>query len=362
MRTTFLKAAFGLTGLAGVFFLATALPAAEPATASLNATTPGGSGMGTPVIQFETNFFDFGKLIAPGAVAGVFKFKNAGEGVLQVDPPHPSCGCTVAKVIPDTLVPGEHGEIDYTVNLDHAMQGVQKHIMVHSNDPQTPDVRLTMQMDYSPLYVFNPTLLQLQLLAGKSDTERSVQVTRTDGKPVDIERLTGSQPWVSAVADPAFQPGTNAAQVNVTIHRPASPSAVLSASVQLWTADETDRPMQTLLTLCQVQGALSVAPTRMYWVIPNFGDSITNYPDVALSRKLTLTSISGQPVKLGKVSVGIQGMSAQTVPKEGGKAYDLILKFNELPAGFTNSTLTVDTDPPSLPKLEVPVTISVAPR
>ena len=53
-------------------------------------------------------------------------------------------------------------------------------------------------------------------------------------------------------------------------------------------------------------------------------------------------------------------MSTQVVSKDSGKAYDLILKFDKLPHQFTTGNVTVETSSPSLPKLEVPVTVAVS--
>src|SRR5215469_12377106 len=118
---------------------------------------------GAPAIQFETNFFDFGKIVVPGKISGAFKFKNVGDGLLRLERPEPSCGCTDAKATPDTLAPGQSGEITYTINLDHAMGQVQKHIAVRSNDPRTPDVQLTMQLEFTPLYQIEPASLHISV-------------------------------------------------------------------------------------------------------------------------------------------------------------------------------------------------------
>jgi hypothetical protein len=121
---------------------------------------------GVPVIQFETNFFDFGKVVAPGKISGAFKFKNTGAGILKLEKPEPSCGCTDANAMPDALAPGESGEITYTINLDHSMGQVQKHIAVRSNDPQMPDVQLTVQLDFTPLYQIEPASLRISVPVG----------------------------------------------------------------------------------------------------------------------------------------------------------------------------------------------------
>jgi len=69
---------------------------------------------GTPKIQFDQTVYDFGKTSQVETVSGVFKFKNIGDGILKLEPPKPSCGCTVAELKPDTLQPGETGELPFT--------------------------------------------------------------------------------------------------------------------------------------------------------------------------------------------------------------------------------------------------------
>ena len=52
---------------------------------------------GTPKIQFDQLVYDFGKTSQVATVSGVFKFKNIGDGILKLEPPKPSCGCTRSK-------------------------------------------------------------------------------------------------------------------------------------------------------------------------------------------------------------------------------------------------------------------------
>src|SRR4051812_25630196 len=95
---------------------------------------------GGPVIQFETVRTDFGKLTSAVPMSGGFKFKNTGDTVLNITEVMPSCDCTVAKAIPTNVPPGGSGEIIYTIKMDHEIKG-QRHVDVHSNDPQKEDVQ-----------------------------------------------------------------------------------------------------------------------------------------------------------------------------------------------------------------------------
>ncbi|HTV42920.1 MAG TPA: DUF1573 domain-containing protein [Candidatus Sulfotelmatobacter sp.] len=317
---------------------------------------------GTPTIQFDTNFCDLGKLTAPGKVSGVFTFKNTGSAVLELAPPDTSCGCTVAKVVPDKLAPGQTGAITYTISLDHVMGQVQKQIMVHSNDPKTPEVDLTVQLDYTPLYELSPMVLRMSLPADKDEAQASFLITRNDNQPLGLEKIVTSQKWVTAVLDPSDSPQASSGHVNVTVHRPPHPPTMIVANVQLWAGNQVDRPVQTMFLSCDIQGELKATPAQIYWVIPNFGDSITNYPDQVLTRKVELDSILDKPVTIDHVRSSIKGMNAEVTPTDAGKLFTLILKFAELPHEFTSGDVIIDTSSASLPELKVPVVVSVAPR
>lgn len=348
-----------LTGLAGALCFSSSLQTAAAETASTNAAASSAT-QGAPLLQFESTFYDFGKISALGTVAGVFKFKNGGTGVLKIEPPRPSCGCTDAKVTPDTLAPGESGEITYHIKLDHPTGAVQKTISIYSNDPQNPDIQLTMALDCTPLYNLSPKMLRLVLPPGKDEIQASFTIERNDGKPAEIQRLTSTHPAVSATLDSSVKPDSSSDQINVTVHRPANAAPKIVSNIQIWADGDTNEPMQTLVTWCDVQGELTATPTQMYWVLPNLGNSTTNYPDNILTHTLKLKSLLGQPVEIKSVTTDIKGMSTQVVSKDNGKNFDLILKFDQMPHGFTTGNVTIETGSASLPKLQVPVTVAVS--
>jgi hypothetical protein len=347
--------AIGLVTLTCALWIKT-IQAAESAT---NTTVLSSPGKGVPRIQFETNFIDLGKITAAEKISGVFKFRNAGDGVLKVGPPIASCDCTDAQVKPDTLGPGESGEILYTIKLDRPLNG-QRFIRVRSNDPKTPETELTMQLDYTPLYRLVPMMLRLTLPAGRDETQGSFTVSRTDGKPLQIDRLMASKEWISAAFDPSFKREDNSGRVNVTVRRPVGPPAAFEATIQMWSSNQTTGPVQSLPVTGEIMGELAAVPARLYWVIPDFGTNKASYPAEALMKKIELISVLGHEVELRNATSNVKGMSVQIMPKEGKTRFEMIVRFDELPEEFTNATVTVETSLASLPKLQVPMTIAVA--
>jgi hypothetical protein len=311
-----------------------------------------------PKLQFETNLFDFGTITSVETLSGVYKFKNVGHGLLKIGVPGTSCDCTEAKVKPDTLAPGETGELTFTIKLERALNG-ERHIMVPSNDPESPLSQLTVKMDYTPLFELSPALVRVRLPAAKEEIQTKFTVTRIDGKPLEIDRLTATPECMSAEFDPSVKPQDSSGRINLTIHRPSGPPSPFTGAVQMWNSHQPERPVRTMAVAADIQGELAANPPRFDWVLPDFGKNKADYPAQSLTRKVELRSVLGNPIEIKGAASDIKGMSVQVIPKVAGKTFDLVLTFDELPRAFAKGKVSVETSQASLPVLEVPVTVSV---
>src|SRR6266404_748442 len=88
-----------------------------------------------PKIEFDRMVYDFGKTSLVDSVTGKFIFTNTGDEVRKVGEAKTSCGCTVAKILTDTLKPGDKGELEFTLTVGQYAQKFHKEIRVSSNDP-----------------------------------------------------------------------------------------------------------------------------------------------------------------------------------------------------------------------------------
>lgn len=69
-----------------------------------------------PIIVFERDTFNFGKVKEGEQVNHAFTFKNEGEVDLIIGDAKGSCGCTVPKFPTHPIPPGETGAIDVAFN------------------------------------------------------------------------------------------------------------------------------------------------------------------------------------------------------------------------------------------------------
>ena len=311
---------------------------------------------GAPQIQFDQTLFDFGKVTQVETVTGTFKFKNVGDGVLKIEPPKPSCGCTIASLKPDTLQPGESGELAFTLNLGRSRTSMEKHIAVTSNDPKTPAVALTIKVDYTPLYDLSPMTLAPILAFGVDEAEQSTTLARTDGKPLRILRLEGSKPWITAKAEAGADGST--ARIRISVKRDGPPRR-LNEQVQIFTADQTNGPVSTLYLYGQVMGEVSVSPDSLYWSVADAGPTPVGHPESAAIRRIAIRSADGKAIVLKNPQSTIPGLHVELVPKESGKGYELVAKLDAVPGQTVSGNLSFETSVAAQPRIEVPVIVNV---
>ena len=316
---------------------------------------------GTPKIQFDQMVYDFGKTSQVATVSGVFKFKNIGDGVLKLEPPKPSCGCTVAELKPDTLQPGETGELPFTLHLGQVKAQFDKRITVKSNDPQTPEVSLTIKVDYTPLYDINPITLAPQLAFGVNDTDQFTTITRTDGKPLRIVRLDGSKPWITAKVEPGAKADDATERIRITIQRDGPPRR-FNEFVQVYTAEQTNTPASGIYLYGQIMGEISLSPESLYWSVPNTTNTTNapaERPEAQITQRVTIRSAAGKAIELKNPQSSIKGMKVELVPKEAGKVYELVARLDEVPATTISGSVSFETSVAAQPRIEIPVIVNV---
>jgi len=116
-----------------------------PADVIMNPNTASGESDpdALPVIEFATDFHDFGKLMSGEKVTYSFKFTNKGKGLLLISKVSTSCGCTVSEFPKEPIKPGEGGTIDVSFDSEGRIGLQNKTITVFSNtQPPTNLLRI----------------------------------------------------------------------------------------------------------------------------------------------------------------------------------------------------------------------------
>ena len=112
-------------------------------TSSSDSSVTGSEMNAMPVMSFEEDFHDFGKLFSGELVSYAFKFKNTGNSVLLISNVGTSCGCTVTAFPKQPIKPGEESTIDVKFDTTGKHGRQSKSITVFANtQPPTSTLRI----------------------------------------------------------------------------------------------------------------------------------------------------------------------------------------------------------------------------
>ncbi|WP_443939702.1 DUF1573 domain-containing protein [Pedobacter sp. MW01-1-1] len=96
-----------------------------------------------PVITFEREIFDFGKIKQGDVVTHEFKFKNTGKNPLIIAEATATCGCTIPQWPREPILPGKESLIKVSFNSTGKMGMQDKVVTITSNaNPTITSVHL----------------------------------------------------------------------------------------------------------------------------------------------------------------------------------------------------------------------------
>ena len=315
-------------------------------------------GEGTPKIEFDRTSHDFGVTSLVESVTGTFTFHNKGDADLQIGKPTSNCGCTVAKLSPQTLKPGEKGELVFTMTLGAGDQVLAKSIFVPSNDPQNPTVRLDVQVETKQVLEAIPQMTALDELRVGTSTNATVVVKRNDGRKLTITRLEPSSSLLTARVEP--QEGNDSQEARILIQAKAEGlPRQFSEMVSVYTDDSAGRAIIFFVS-GRMTGDIQLDPPELVWGLPDPDNPSTREIDIIRTRSITITSTQAErPLEIRNIKCSLKELRVKLETVEKGKEYDLEVTMRRRPKEPLNGTISFETNLPNLPKVEVPVTINI---
>lgn len=110
-------------------------------------TASGNKDTNMPVIEFERDMYDFGRILQGEKVSFGFKFKNSGKADLIISQVSSSCGCTVGSYPKEPIKPGESGKIEVKFDSEGRRGFQSKTVTVLSNShPSASILRIKSQV------------------------------------------------------------------------------------------------------------------------------------------------------------------------------------------------------------------------
>lgn len=102
-----------------------------------------------PVITFDSDLHDFGRLSAGESVSYSFHFRNTGKSDLVISGASATCGCTVADYPKQRIAPGGEGYVTVTFkSAGKSGQQFQEVTVVTNAQPSIAKLKIMAQVSH----------------------------------------------------------------------------------------------------------------------------------------------------------------------------------------------------------------------
>jgi len=149
-----------------------------------------------PRIEVDQDIFDFGKISQEKKVSHTFQVKNVGNADLFIKRVRSTCGCAVVEASTGTLKSNDVTEIKVIFDPKNYRKKVEKYIYVESDDPETPNKRLTITGEVEPSLVEVSIYVKLnesELVVPKGrETTQKILVRNNSEEELKLKRVSTS--------------------------------------------------------------------------------------------------------------------------------------------------------------------------
>lgn len=289
--------------------------------------------------------YDFGEALGGSEVRHNFTIQNIGQQPLTILSMTETCACTAAIVSQRDVPAGANAIIEAVLKIPSENTLVEESISVFTNDPTQNTLILTFKgRAFVPLKTFperlafgNQKLVQRPLTKRISlhlRTEVEILGVRTDSEHISAILTHGQIPHVEVQLLPTLPVGQFTHHILIDYKYG-----------QKGTTHE-------IPVFGEVLGAFTVSPKRLFFGLVK---------DKAVSKTVTISSVSKQPFKITSVHSGSAYITTKVNSPGHGVGYQLTATVNpEAPAGELSSEILVKTNNPSQPTLRVPFSAIVS--
>lgn len=156
-----------------------------------------------PKISFDKESHDYGDVQYGDTVTEEFEFTNTGDKTLVIEKLRATCGCTKAVKGSREVPPGGKSKIVAEFDTNGLSPGTKKqNVMVHSNDPERPIVKLTLLARVVRHVNVTPAVLAKKLPSFTETLSFPLKISNTSEKTVTVEGIEVKGSGVKAALNP----------------------------------------------------------------------------------------------------------------------------------------------------------------
>lgn len=172
--------------------------------------------LAAPQVISDALVYDFGEVSQGDKVVYSFRFRNAGDELLEISSVSSSCGCTAALLSSRRIAPGETGEIKATFDSSRFRGAVKKNITMQTNDPVHAQVVFSLSGEVKELLSLSTTRIDWKWTDARQTGTTEVIITNQSSDTISLQSPQTTSPQLTASLDQlSLEPGQKA---HLTVH------------------------------------------------------------------------------------------------------------------------------------------------
>jgi Protein of unknown function (DUF1573)/HYDIN/CFA65/VesB-like, Ig-like domain len=310
------------------------------------------SGGPSPKAVIEQAVVDVGTVAKGDKITQDFVISNQGNAPLEITDVKPTCGCTVASY-DHTIAPGASGKVHAVVDTTNFSGPVAKAIAVYTNDPANARLELTIRAKIQPYLMIQPGFARFTLPQGSdpgvveniifTPTFDNLEITKVDSPypflKAEYRLATGDEPRESGVGKQWV--------LTLTLDYSKAPVGTIADYVTIHT-NHPQQPIAKLPISGFVRPMIAVTPPAA-----DFGEIDVSKQQEA---RMIIRSFAAEDVDVTSAETDVPGVTLAVTTIEAGKRFALQVTLTpQMAKGAFNGTITIHTNSPKKPVVEVPL-------
>ena len=297
-------------------------------------------------ITFDEYLYDFGVVEPEDRPQHRFIFRNTGQADLVISEVNPSCGCTAVLLSAETIKPGEHGEIEVSLNPQGRRGKQELTVAVHSNAKDQSVVNLTLQGRIKATVAVSPERIFFSSVNNQESHEKRIRVLAPGDGTFRILRVETTSSFLTAEVLPLNSDGLVAYEVKVLLYSDA-PVGQFKETLVIHSND-AHRPRLDVSIEGNVLGPIAVSPEHLFFGFVSPGE--------VTQREILLTKAGEATLQVLEVGHQSQFVSAKIVPIDTGRKVEVHVQLSpNTPSGPFRDMLEIYTNNADQSVIQVPL-------
>jgi hypothetical protein len=172
-----------------------------------------------PRISFQEKTYNFEYAGPKQSLVHHFRFSNTGSTLLRIDKVDSDCGCVATMATASPVPPKGTGQISVTLETGPFEGPLLKNITVFSNDPEKPEMVLTIRGIIKRFFAIVPPEVNFGEVQDDSEPKRRIKLYQLSDDPLELKRVQAERNLIGISSLPFHEENSRGYYIDISLKK-----------------------------------------------------------------------------------------------------------------------------------------------